>query len=433
MKFKVAIVFLLLIIILIPSCDTTEPPPPNGEKPTLTIKLEDASCTETWIELTTTNLQLPATLILYRDSVAQNNILCYGDTLLYIDSLLPNTSYNFHTVIQSSNHSSNELSFTTMDTTSHNFSFISYQFGEHSSSVLYDVAIINENSIYAVGEIYMNDSLGQPDPTPYNATHWNGTSWDTMRIPTKTFSGTTVSSVIRTIFAFNENDIWTFSIAGSYSHWNGSNWETEFVNEREGTGNKLWGESSSNLYLVCAGGGISHYDGTNWQRIESGTDTDIRDIWGITDISTSSTLIYSAVSNIGTSGDFKILRINNSGISSEKPWSYNTPVVSIWFKNRFKMYACGGIVAENNVGDLWEQESSIPDIGCYRIRATDYNDVYVVGGYGLIAHFNGISWKVIHQTISSEIYYSCEVKSRIMCAVGINGNKAEIVLLRRQK
>ena len=410
------------------SCNSVEPP--SGLE--INLKLEDVSSTEAWITLSS-NIKLPATIELKQNSQVVKTInLTRSDSLVNIDSLLPNTSYQYQASSIENPVSSNSLNVTTLDTTSHNFSFTSYQFGEHSSSTLYDVAIINENNIWAVGEIYMNDSLGQPDPTPYNAVHWNGTNWDTMRIPTKTFSGTTVSSVIKTIFSFNENDIWTFSIAGSYSHWNGSNWETEFVSERDGSGNKLWGTSSSDLYLVCNNGGITYYNGSVWQKLESGTDTDIRDIWGITDISTSSTLIYSAVSNIGTSGDFKILRINNNGISSEKSWSYNTPVVSIWFKNRFKMYACGGIVAENNLGDLWEQESSIPDIGCYRIRATGYNDVYVVGGYGLIAHFNGISWKVIHQTISSEIYYSCEVKGRIMCAVGINGNKAEIVLSNRE-
>ncbi len=44
-----------------------------------------------------------------------------------------------------------------MDTTSHNFTWQTCTFGEHSNSVLYDVAIIDENNIWAVGEIYMND------------------------------------------------------------------------------------------------------------------------------------------------------------------------------------------------------------------------------------------------------------------------------------
>ncbi len=62
-----------------------------------------------------------------------------------------------------------------MDTTSHNFTWQTFTFGEHSTSTLYDVAIIDENNIWAVGEIYMNDSLGNPDPIFITLLQWNGT------------------------------------------------------------------------------------------------------------------------------------------------------------------------------------------------------------------------------------------------------------------
>jgi hypothetical protein len=52
-----------------------------------------------------------------------------------------------------------------IDTTSHNFNFQTWRFGEYSSSTLYDVAIIDENNIWAVGEIYLNDSTGQARST----------------------------------------------------------------------------------------------------------------------------------------------------------------------------------------------------------------------------------------------------------------------------
>ena len=84
----VLISFNLLVI----SCNTTEPP---LGKAALLLKLEDVSCTEAWIELTTSNLLLPATVTLKKDNVAQNSILCYGDMLLYIDSLLPSQTYKY--------------------------------------------------------------------------------------------------------------------------------------------------------------------------------------------------------------------------------------------------------------------------------------------------------------------------------------------------
>ena len=78
---------------------------------------------------------------------------------------------------------------TDQDTTSHNFTFQTWSFGQHSSNILYDVAIIDENNIWAVGEIYLNDSLGQTDPQAYNAIHWNGVQWEFKRIMFYTFCG----------------------------------------------------------------------------------------------------------------------------------------------------------------------------------------------------------------------------------------------------
>lgn len=208
--------FLLLILISITRCNTTEPPP-DGQA--ITLELEDVSCTEAWITLTTTNLQLPTNITLLRDNVTQNNILCYGDTLLYIDSLLPNKSFQYQVSSNQYQVSSNELSVTTMDTTSHNFTWQTWTFGEHSSSVLYDVAIIDENNIWCVGEIYMNDSLGQPDPKRYNAVIWNGINWNVIRIP-YTYQGTDFYHPIQSVFAFGPNDIWF--CGNGVIRWNGS-------------------------------------------------------------------------------------------------------------------------------------------------------------------------------------------------------------------
>jgi len=85
----------LLILLCTTSCNTVDPPP---DKTVLTLTLEDVSCTEAWVTLTTNNLQLPATLNLLKDNTITKTIsLQTADTLLYLDSLLPNQTYNFQT------------------------------------------------------------------------------------------------------------------------------------------------------------------------------------------------------------------------------------------------------------------------------------------------------------------------------------------------
>src|SRR5690606_22734533 len=149
----------------------------------LTLTFEDASCIEAWINITTENLQLPATInILINDSLSHISILNTQDSLLYIDSLLPNKTYKLKATSSEYRVLSSEITFTTMDTTSHNFTWQFFEFGDPGiSSFLFDAFIFNENKIYVVGEIYLNDSLGQIDSKPYGSAVWNGNSWDISR------------------------------------------------------------------------------------------------------------------------------------------------------------------------------------------------------------------------------------------------------------
>jgi hypothetical protein len=323
------------------------------------------------------------------------------------------------------------------DTTSHNFTFQTWTFGEHSSSSLYDVAILSDTSIWVVGEIYLNDSLGQPDPTPYNAAHWNGTDWDITRIPTKTFSGSIVSSQIRTVFAFNENDIWTFSIAGSYSYWNGSNWETEFVSERDGTGNKFLGTSSSDLYLVCSNGGISYYNGTSWQKIESGTELNIYDIYGQKKTNGEYEIICVAADQ-SVSTEKKIMRIENNVVvtlsSSGIPYS----IRGIWFKPNSKYFVVGsGMFSKTDINSNQGWTSVGEGITQYYINSIDgsgLNDIVVCGAFGELLHFNGKSWQSFQSEVQLQAgsYRKIKMKDNFIIAVGYDSPKAVITIGKRE-
>jgi hypothetical protein len=80
------------------------------------------------------------------------------------------------------------------DSTSHDFVFQQYYFGESGSSIFYDVAIVSEDPplAYAVGAVYTRDSLGKADPDRYNAAVWNGVTWTLKRI-TVNFRGNLIT------------------------------------------------------------------------------------------------------------------------------------------------------------------------------------------------------------------------------------------------
>jgi hypothetical protein len=416
----IPIIAIFFIFIFFSECNTTEPPI-NGKA--ITLKLEDVSCTETWISLTT-NLQLPATVILKQDNQTRSTInLVKTDTLLYIDSLLPNKTYSYvasHSGL--SGISSNELTVATMDTTSHDFTFETYTFGGQAGTcTLYDVAIIDENNIWAVGEIYLLDSLGQPDPRAYNAVHWDGSKWKLLRLQFYTFCGqpSTGSYPAKSIIAFDENDIWITSGSQITQFDGGKQLMTDCIPVSV---NKLWGTDDNNLYAVGVNGGIAHYHNGGWSKIESGTELNIGDIWGIPD-GTGSYNKYLAADN-------SILKIDNNNQLTKINAEPGMIIISIWGKSNRLVYTAGdGVVLYKN--NQWEKINR-PDINTiYRVRGQNYNDVCGIGGSGsIIYHFNGYSWQSINPDQNNR-YWRIDIKGNTIAASGYQGEKAAVTILRR--
>jgi hypothetical protein len=423
-KTKLSYFLFLIILLAASSCNTTEPPPPDGDKPTLLLKLEDVSCTEAWIELTTTNLQLPATITLKQinptgDTLSQVSILNTKDSLLYIDSLLPNKSYQYQVSSIENLATSNELNVTTMDTTSHSLTWQVFTFGEHSHSRLNDVAIVG-NEIWAVGEIYMNDSLGNPDPNAYNAVHWDGSHWELKRL---LYQGG--FWVIRSIFAFNENDIW-FS---AFIRYDGQNFiELPIPPILIGWSiNKIWGSNSSDLYVVGNNGNIAWYNGSQWSRIESGTDVDLLDVWGTPD---------GTVWACGYSGDYAIsalLKITGQSVekiyegfsSNQNNGYYVGPMSGEWGTGNIRIYLMNwsGIYIQANSSNLFlEKEiAKFSDVG-FGIDGTDDNNIFSCGE-GFVGHWNGTNYTEYPELFkSSRTFLNVSAKRNTVAAVGSDYN-----------
>ncbi len=141
-----------------------------------------------------------------------------------------------------------------IDTTSHNFVWETYTIeSPYGSAMLWDVVIINENDIWAVGEIAA-DSV-QPW-LRYNALHFDGSVWELKRIP-YIYNGSPIISRIRWIFAFNKNDIWF----GNNVHWNGQNFNNAniAISIFSDLGkNKMWGSHDGEFYVVGNQGTIAY-------------------------------------------------------------------------------------------------------------------------------------------------------------------------------
>jgi hypothetical protein len=290
-----------------------------------------------------------------------------------------------------------------------------------TSSVLYDVTIINDTLAYAVGEMYLRDSLGNLDLTPYGVAIWNGSNWQARRVMVTSQQGDVHSRVFRGVFAFSATDVWFGD--GNAFHWDGQGafatayWisgypgnPTPVLGPNQGV-HEFWGTSSSNLYGVGVNGGIAHYNGSTWQRMESGTDVDLLDVWGSPD--------GSIVWACGWE-DFKpTVLLRYQGGTWEKVYEDPFPFVlrqdslsgvlgTLWTLSRNRLYVVSHYgpyrcpADTRGPGKRFSFTSgSLPGFP-YRLRGNATNEITLVGGYSMIAHFNGIGWRYYSQLFDND-------------------------------
>ena len=420
---KIITVFIFFAGLFFLSCNPAEP---DNKPADFEFAAEDASCTEAWLTLKVNDI---AGAKVYRgDSLIFNLTQQSIDTTLYDEGLLPNNVYKYHTTIQLYNNSNavtKELTIQTMDTTSHNFSWQTWSFGKHSSSVLYDVAIINENNIWAVGEIYMKDSLGNPDQHAYNAVHWDGSSWELKRIPYD-YHGTNFYHPIKAVFAFGQDNIWF--CGNGVIHWDGNSFVPIPIPENVWGPyqmNKIWGTSSSDLYVVGNGGNIAHYDGSplanGWTKIESGTELTIGDIWGVKDSNGGFIKFLAAGEKM-----FIINQKNEVLKVNKEPYMF---INSTWGINDRIIYTAGnGIVLYKN--NKWKKLAESETNTIYFVKGDNYNNIMGLSSNFNIIHFNGYSWEFL-KAGSINIYYRLEVKNNLAIAVGWQDDKAVVTVIKR--
>lgn len=379
------------------------PTGPTNSNAALTVA--DVNCTEVWLMISVPNNEI---VTLKRDTTVLDTIhLTTADTLVVDANLLPSHTYTYTLAREGAANVTTQA--TTMDTTSHNFMWQTYTLGDgSSSSVLNDVAIINDTLAYAVGDIYQGGLA-------YNMAKWDGQSWSTNQI-LYPYQGQQFYSQLRSVFVFSENDLWVGS--NQPMHWNGTSWQTFNLSASIWNGwiYKIWGSSSSNLYIVGGGGSIAHYNGTNWTKIESGTSLDILDIYG----SNNEVL---AVASTNNPLDKAIISIN--GNTANQILSFplgQIELYGVWFISNRQYYVVGGGIYEKHLLSEATWKNGPLDITQYtttKVRGTGINDVFAVGAYGEFLHFNGVTWKsYIVQTGINGAYGGLAVQGNKVIAVG---------------
>ncbi|MFH1213331.1 MAG: hypothetical protein V1681_04540, partial [Candidatus Neomarinimicrobiota bacterium] len=146
------------------------------------------------------------------------------------------------------------------------------------SSIIHDVAVIDENNIWAVGEFFIGDTI---DPSGLktekcNIVKWNGTQWNYEWLYC---NGIYASHELFIITTFCQEDVWLSD--GNLFHFDGETWtlyqlwDMGLLSADESGILAMWGPSPDDVYFVGYSGVILHWNGSLLSRIISPTTKDL--------------------------------------------------------------------------------------------------------------------------------------------------------------
>jgi hypothetical protein len=414
---------------------------PNGGKTVevnINLSVEETGVTESWLKIEIDHPAAVKSVSLLRNDSTVTQFSAQKDTLLMDENLEPNRTYVYQVSLLLSDgekQKSAKAETLTMDTTSHNFTWETFEFGGGSYSCFSDVAIISPDNIWAVGEIHTEDTdQWNEDSTEwidsYNAAHWDGDKWELKRI-TVNFRGSLITPPLDGVFAFSPTDIWFVGSLPIYG--DGVDWEIFDVRQITGSDlslTKMWGTSSNDMYFIGRSGSIAHYNGLNWRKISSGTDLDFYSIYGDYNDQTNSWEVIALASDIFHSRERVIIKIENSRALPISSYPMSWSMSGLWFIANKKYYVTGnGIYQKKNLEEeSWKELMNFSPYYIYEILGTGLNDIFTLGACQEIMHFNGLTWSRVRPISCEGSYAGISIQDNIIAIAGSYRGKGTILV-----
>ena len=426
------------------SCKSSPTGPHVGQN--LQLSTDYVTCTEVWLKVAYSGQSSPVSGGEFKitrdgDTVLTGN-LTGSDTTVIDTTAQPEQAYTYRAYRYFRNQVSDTslaIQVSTLDTTSHDFSWQVFQFGGAASSYLYDVSIVNDSDVWAVGAIYVDSADGQADPYPYNVEHWDGRSWQAMRIDFYTIWGQfyMTSLPAQAVFALDRNHVWIVSNNSELAEWNGVSQETPIL--LPVSPNRIWGSDSNSIYAAGVagyGGGVAYYDGYTWQKIPTTATLAIQDIWGKVNPKTGKEVVMAVASDFSTPNQKEVLEVTPRSADTVNSAGLRWSIHSIWSPDGWLYYICGdGIFKDYSLDTPWRLTSYQSSQYTERIRGNAVNDFVIAGDLGLLVHYNGSSFREYNGHDLPNFlgnYYSVDMKGNMIVAVGsLNSGQAIAVIGRR--
>lgn len=288
-----------------------------------------------------------------------------------------------------------------LDTTSHDMTWEVDTIFTGFSSSAYDVAIINDTTIWVVGKFLINDPQDTMtyEERSFNLIEWNGKEWEPkpIHLPDGSKSGGRLTS----IFAINETNIWI----GSVINWDGTKFT--FYTTKDGWPdfeaytNEIWASGPNDVFFISDKGMINHWDGSKFTRMDTPTDNLLMDIWG-----TGPEDVWAIGYNpsegvtvlIHYDGDKWSLMFDGD----INDWYANNPnkisgvIKGVWTnqKNEVKIVSNPNGIYQTTLDSAPKANLISFDhygVALEFIRGNHFNDIYISGNNSGIFHYNGNS------------------------------------------
>lgn len=269
---------------------------------------------------------------------------------------------------------------TEADTTGHDFKWQIDTIGTFQSS-LTDVWGSDSNNVYVVGNIYWSGLISSA-----NIIRWNGLNWQPINYS---------QGYLNSIYGFGKDDIWAVgswqlddSLYALITHWDGIKWNTWKFQDYSDL-RSIWGTSQNNLYAVGRNGLILHYNGEQWSKMKSNTTKFFTKIWGV-DNSEIYVVGYSQI-------DFSGIVMKYNGVEwvklLEKSFQNNIlsgEISGLWAEKSKSFFISQYVGYDSTWGFFgWPYDNTFID----DIYGSNEKNVFAVGSFYMILHYNGRSFK----------------------------------------
>jgi hypothetical protein len=344
------------------------------------------------------------------------------------------------------------------DTTSHDIDWTVYTFGPGiPSSSLHDIIAFSDTNVWAVGYVYpeMRDSTGSYG-NPYTVFRWNGREWKKYKVPMSrcTGSGNTFYGTIRAI-AGTSDDIWMNARSGEGVRSDGVTF-TPSCFQADST--SIYGALSDDILYMSANeiyfaGSTIKHDHSDITLFSNGGFRRIALIPGIVPVTS---LVGDGKGNLwaagysGTTGRGCFIHRTPDGVvhdllkevKVDGTWPFKA-LTSLWISDDTLYGGFGGYLYIQALYDtsyyrFISDKSTDPPYGHKTaIDGTGDNDVFMVGAYGTVTHYNGKtvqSYPMLSQQIGAGMFYGISVTENYVYVCGsTEETRAAIAIGRKRK